>query len=199
MPDETLAPLGVTMADVARAAQVSRATVSRVLSGSDLVVDRTRERVLDAVHRLGYLPNTAAQQLAGSATSLVGLLLRDPRVPAYGMLYAHLQAAVDAAGLQLITATPGPQADHAVETARLRQLLGLRVGGLFIASGVVGSHALAPFRSVVPLVSIGRPESDESIFAVSYDEARNGEMLADQIADHGHRRVATFDVPRRSP
>lgn len=183
------------MDDVALDAGVSRATVSRVLSGSDLVIGPTRQRVLESVHRLGYLPNTAAQSLARSWSSMLGLLLRDPRVAAYGLLHATLQREVTAAGLEMTTVTPLPDDAGRTEGAALRQLLGLRVAGLLIASGVVSPQVLEPFRSVLPVVSVGRPEPDSSLAAVSYDEVTNGAMLAEAVFNAGHRQVIVRMVP----
>src|SRR5699024_3709160 len=80
-----------TMDDVAVRAGVSRATVSRVLAGRVRVNQTTRTRVLEAINALGYVPNLVAQALATKSSPLVGLLLRNPRKPVYGLLHAELQ------------------------------------------------------------------------------------------------------------
>lgn len=188
------APLAVTMDDVAMTAGVSRATVSRVLSGGDLVIESTREKVLEAVHRLGYLPNIAAQQLARQVSNVIGLLLREPRIHAYGLLHVALQTEIDHAGLQMTTVTPTPGSGQAGEAAGLRQLLGLRVAGLLIASGTAAPDLIAPFRAVVPTVSVGRPEPAGKIHAVSYDDERHGVLLGTAVADVGHQRVGVVMV-----
>lgn len=185
------------MDEVASAAGVSRATVSRVLSGSNLVVGSTREKVLAAVERLGYVPNTAAQQLASRSSDVVGLLLRDPRNPAYGLLHSELQDATEGAGLQLVTVVPTKGKGETSEAAGLRRLLGLRVGGLFVASGVVPAELLEPFLPEVPLLSVGRPEAHPGIYAVSYDERSNGRQLADAVMRHGHTRVGVLETAPR--
>lgn len=66
----------ITIADVAREAGVSKATVSRVINGSDLVIPATTERVRAAIRRLGYIPQAAARNLARSRTNTLGLLMR---------------------------------------------------------------------------------------------------------------------------
>jgi DNA-binding LacI/PurR family transcriptional regulator len=76
MADESSTPKkkrGVTAADVARAAGVSSATVSRVLSGYEFVQEATRTRVLDAVERLGYVANLQARSLAGGSGCCLAL------------------------------------------------------------------------------------------------------------------------------
>lgn len=180
------------MDDVARRAGVSRATVSRVLAGRVKVSENTRESVLKALHELGYIPNTAAMQLASGASSLVGLLLRAPSNPTYGLLHTLLQQEALNSGLHLITTVPGPTSGSLDESQSLHQLLGLRVAGLFVATGVISSDLLVPFLSTVPVVSVGRVEPHPRIHAVSYDEVRHGHMLADAVFAHGHQQVAVL-------
>lgn len=184
--------LQVRMEDVARTAKVSRATVSRVLVGHPPVAESTREKVLNAVERLGYVPNLLAQQLSGSSSDLVGLLLRDPRNPAYGMLHSSIQEAASRQGVELITAVPHWQEGTEDELAALRRLLGLRVGGLLVSTGVIRANDLAPFLDNVPIVSVGRVEDHPGIYGVSYDEAGHGRLLADAVFGKGHRSVAVL-------
>src|SRR5512139_3211579 len=66
---------GVTIMDVARASGVSYATVSRVLSGYEFVRESTRNRVMQAVERLGYVANLQARSLAGGRSKIIGLLV----------------------------------------------------------------------------------------------------------------------------
>jgi DNA-binding LacI/PurR family transcriptional regulator len=183
-------PLGVRMDDVAQLAQVSRATVSRVLMGHTSVSPKTQEKVNRALRELGYVPNMIASGLAARSSDLVGLLLRDPRNPAYGMLHSEIQKEASMAALQLITVVPTDKRGAEEELAGLRRLLGLRVGGLIVSTGVIKAHDLEPFLDSVPVVSIGRIEEHPGIYGVSYDEDTNGAILADQVAIAGHRSVA---------
>lgn len=184
---------GVTMDAVAERAGVSRATVSRTLAGRVPVSDETREKVLRAVNELGYVPNLAASTLAGGGrrrSGLVGLLLRDPRTPAYGHLHSELQRATDEVGLQLVTMAPSDGQGASFEKRTLERLLGLQVDGLFVATGVVRPEELTPFLSVVPVMSVGRMEWNPHVYAVSYDEDAHAGMLAALVAERGHRRVS---------
>lgn len=183
-------PLGVRMDDVAQLAQVSRATVSRVLMGYAPVSAKTQEKVHRAMRELGYVPNMIASGLAAKGSDLVGLLLRDPRVAAYGMLHSEIQNEASRTGLQLITVVPTTMQGTEDELAGLRRLLGLRVGGLMVSTGVIKAHDLEPFLDAVPVVSVGRVEEHPGIYGVSYDEDTNGAILADRVAAAGHRSVA---------
>ena len=68
---------GVTIEDVAREADVSTATVSRVMNGNDGVRDKTRQKVLDTAKRLGYVVNQQAKRLAGGHSNVIGLMVRE--------------------------------------------------------------------------------------------------------------------------
>lgn len=178
------------MDDVAQLAQVSRATVSRVLKGYAPVSAKTQEKVNRAMRELGYVPNMIASGLAARSSDLVGLLLRDPRVAAYGLLHSEIQNETSRAGLELITVVPTTSLGVEDELAGLRRLLGLRVGGLIVSTGVIKAHDLEPFLDSVPVVSVGRIEDHPRIHGVSYDEDTNGAILADRVAAAGHRSVA---------
>lgn len=183
-------PLGIRMDDVAELAQVSRATVSRVIQGYAPVSAKTQEKVNRAMRELGYVPNMIASGLAARGSKLVGLLLRDPRVAAYGLLHSVIQDEVSRAGLELITVVPSSSQGVEDELAGLRRLLGLRVGGLIVSTGVIKAHDLDPFLDAVPVVSVGRLEDHPRIHGVSYDEDTHGAILADRVAAAGHRLVA---------
>ncbi|MBV1780233.1 LacI family transcriptional regulator [Paeniglutamicibacter sp. ABSL32-1] len=192
VPEVPREGLKVRMEDVARAANVSRATVSRVLVGYPPVSPQTREQVFKAVRELGYVPNAMAQGLSKRKSDLVGLLLRDPRNPAYGQLHSLVQEAVSNHGLELITAVPHWQEGAEDELAALRRMLGLRVGGLLVSTGVIKAVDLEPFLDSVPVVSVGRVEEHPRIHGVSYDEDVHGATLANRVASAGHRSVAVL-------
>ena len=68
-----------TLYDVAREAGVSTATVSRVVHGQDRVRMSTRQRVLDVIEALGYVPDSAAQSMARHRKDLIGLVALENR------------------------------------------------------------------------------------------------------------------------
>ncbi|WP_168199713.1 LacI family DNA-binding transcriptional regulator [Citricoccus sp. SGAir0253] len=182
----------LTMDDVARASGVSRASVSRVLLGQKKVSEETRRKVLAAAEELGYVPNVLASGLASRGTSTLGLLLRDAANPAYGLLFTELQNAARAAGLTIVSMTVTTDDRGKRQVASLHRLMGMRVAGLIVATGDVTSEQLEPFRAKVPIMRAGRPETTDSIHAVSYDEDHAGRTLAAHVAACGHRSVAVL-------
>lgn len=188
----------VTMADVAREAQVSTATVSRILDGVVPVAEATRAKVLDAIARTGYIRNEAATRLARGSSDTVGLLLRDPSNPYYGRLHAELQLRTAQHRMQLLTVASPPVHVAPNESSGLRRLLEHRVGGILVATGLIDPHVLLPFVASIPTVVLGRPEDHPSLHTVAHDEQANGYLIADQVLAHDHADVAVV-VPVYHP
>lgn len=184
----------VTMEDVAAAAGVSRASVSRVFLGQKKVSQATRDKVLRVAHDLGYVPNIMAGSLSSSRTDTIGLLLRDASNPAYGLLFTELQRAAQLENLSLISMTISIDKKDEKQIASLEHLLGLRVAGLIVATGGVPSEKLLPFHEQLPIIRAGRPEVSNRIHAISYDEEHAGITLSQHIIDLGHRNVAVLQT-----
>lgn len=184
-----------TMEDVARAAGLSRSTVSRVFTDGEKVSPDAQIKVREAAAALGYVPNLVASELAGRRPSKLGLLIRDATNPAYGHLHDEMNRAVDASGRGLVTATAYRHEYGDAELRGMQRLLGMRVAGLFVSTGVTSIDDLRRANSGVPMLVVGRPNSDPEIESVSYDERAHGRMMADHVAAHGHRRVAVLTAP----
>lgn len=190
--------LRMTEADVAERLGVSRATVSRALHGKGRISDATRARVLAAADDLGFVPNSAASELAAGRSGVIGLLLRDSANPAYGCLFDALQRSARARDLEVVSITvSAADSGGRRQVSGLRRLLGMRVAGLIVATGDVGSDQLLPFVNEVPIIRAGRPETDPRINAVSYDEHANARLVADHILSLGHTSVMVL-VTRES-
>lgn len=74
----------VTIYDVAREAGVSLATVSRVINGSSVVRDKTKQKVLEVIERLDFKPNDIARGLATSKTTTIAIVFPQS-------LFAHVK------------------------------------------------------------------------------------------------------------
>src|SRR5690242_3336474 len=98
-----------TQSDVARLAGVSRATVSYVVNGlaeSDIsIADHTRQRVLEAVEKLGYQPDARAQSLRSGMTNTIGLLIPDMQNPHYWEIANGVEQQLHGEGIDLLLAT----------------------------------------------------------------------------------------------
>lgn len=185
----------VTIRDVAQAANVSDATVSRVLTGTTFVAEETRTAVLEAIQRTGYIRNNAARQLAGHDSDVVGLLIRDTRNPYYGRVNSELQFHSSERGLHMLTVTRGHPQRAEADVAGVQHLLEQRVRGIFVASGVTPLDQLTPMSQFVPIVVIGRIVEAGDIHSIAYDEEATGHLAADELIERGHYDVAVVLPP----
>lgn len=188
-----------TLDQVARAAGVSRATVSRVVNGEAHVSAATRSVVERAVSSLGYRPNRAARALATGRTDSVALIVPEPDElvlsdPFFAGTLRGLSAALADTDVQLVLmlVRPGEAARRAVDYVR-----GGHVDGAVVAShrrrDVVDDPLLA---SQLPLVFIGRPAAGVAgVPYVDVDNVEGGRLAAAHLLERGHRRIGTLAGP----
>ncbi len=188
-----------TIRDVASAAGVSVAVVSRVLNpGSGPVAPLTREQVLKVIDDLGYHPRTAARELKHQPPTTLGLLLADVANPFFARLADHVVNEADARGIQVLLMTT--QEDSQLETQRLTTLLERRVSGI-IATPTgenldfwsklikVGTQVVFVDRSIPEL-----PEVDE----VRLDNKGSAYAATSHLCAMGHRRIAIISGPDKT-
>ncbi|MFP5022982.1 LacI family DNA-binding transcriptional regulator [Pseudonocardia phyllosphaerae] len=175
------------MADVARLAGVSTATVSHVLNGTRAVRDDTRRAVLGAVREVGYLPNAAARSLATSRTATLGLALSAISNPYLGELLHAVESEAAAAGHMLLLADPHD--DPAYEGTAVARLI-TRVDGVLLAPSADAAGTLAALDGRrVPTVLVDRLLGDGHD-EIGVENTAPVAGLVTHLAAAGHRRIA---------
>ena len=175
----------VTIYAVAEHARVSIATVSRVLQGSTLVAESTRQRVLDAVRELDYLPSGAARSLAERRHHTLGLVLPELGGPYYAELLAGFEtrAAELRQGVMLVIAGDSSPGDAVLSLAT-------RVDGIAFLGGDV-ERVTRSTKKVVLIAGDARPDV-EVISTENHDGARR---LTEHLFSHGHGRLLFVGDP----
>ncbi|WP_270668163.1 MULTISPECIES: LacI family DNA-binding transcriptional regulator, partial [unclassified Aeromonas] len=127
-----------TMLEVARRAGVSKATVSRVLSGNGYTSQETRDRVQQAIEECGYRPNLVARQLATRHTRTLGLVVTNTLYHGvyFGELLSQVARMTEDRGRQLILADGKHSADE--ERQAIQYLLDSRCDGVIIYPRFLG-------------------------------------------------------------
>ncbi|MFF3966897.1 LacI family DNA-binding transcriptional regulator [Streptomyces griseorubiginosus] len=144
-----------TMADVARTAGVSVATVSHVLNGTRPVLPHTRQAVLDAVDELGYTPNTLARSLVTSRTRSIGLAVSAISNPYFTEILQGVEAGALEHGYSLLIADPHDDPEHERKVVQL--LHERRVDGMIVAPSADPRELVAYLtRHEVPTVFLDR-------------------------------------------
>jgi DNA-binding LacI/PurR family transcriptional regulator len=198
-----------TSADVARAAGVSRATVSYVLNGSAAgrVGAGTRERVLEAARRLGYVPNAAARSLRAGRSGLV--LMDTPNIvwgPLFAEFLAELRAGLQERGYTAVL-YGGTEADQSSESAA-RRWAELRPAAVLFGVGTAvtaGTVELLKRSGTRAVISWGRARVPGAHW-LRPDLAAVGEVAVRHLLERGRRRIGVvvptdptleyFSVPR---
>lgn len=176
----------VTSHDVARAAGVSQATVSRVLQGSTRVKPATRDRVFAALSETGYHPDAIARAMVTRTTDTIGVVVEDITNPFYPELLEALATPIAIAGRRMILWTSGAAGEpSAIDAIRQRM-----VDGVIFASATRDSPALeAVLTDHAPFVLVNRYVEGVQCDTVTTDNAAGGSTVAEHLSAFGHRRV----------
>lgn len=182
-----------TMWDVARAAGVSQATVSLVLSGNRRVSESTASRVRAAVAEIGYRHNATAKALRDGVAEMVGLIGDEvASAPFAGRVVEGAQErAWEDSQLLLVANTGG---SGAVESAAVEQMLSHQVRR-FVYASMFNRRVRVPdsLLSQDVVVLNGLDEAGEA-WSVSPDEVQGGDDATAHLLEHGHRRVAMINI-----
>ncbi|MEO0679615.1 MAG: substrate-binding domain-containing protein [Pseudomonadota bacterium] len=178
-----------TLADVACLAQVSTATVSRVLNAPDRVREETRRRVQEAVAQLGYTPNFGARALASNRTRTVGAVIPTMENAIFARGLQALQEELARADVTLLVATSNY--DPAREEAQIRTLLGRGVEGLVLIGEEREAHVYDLIRQRgIPAVLVWTWRADCPWPCVGFDNRASARSIAERALALGHRRIA---------
>ncbi|WP_243074090.1 LacI family DNA-binding transcriptional regulator [Microbacterium sp. SS28] len=176
------------IADVARAASVSKATASRALTGSGYVSEQTRARVVEAAASLGYVASTAAVSLATGRTRNIGVVM--PYVSRWffaevleGIQDALLRHGYD---LTLYDARPGTEGRTRVFDDFLARK---RFDGLIAVGLEPSDNELGRLVSIGrPVVSVVGPPSEAGVVAL--DDLHAARRATEHLLGLGHTRIA---------
>src|ERR1700687_3229430 len=183
--------MAATIKDVAKAARVSVATVSRALNGFDNVTEKTRLHVVKVAARLGYIPHEGARSLTSRRRPAVVVIL--PYL--YGEFFSELIRGIDrvAANHKLHLLLSCSHGDTAELGAALRAMRG-RVDGLLVMSPHVDADVLAknlPSSMSTVLINT-RHDRYSSLMVDNYEGAR---AMVRHLVGRGHRRIAVIAGP----
>lgn len=178
----------VTISDIARMADVSISTVSRVLRGTAPVTESKRQAVLAAVAELNYQPNVFARGLASGESMAIGVLTQNFGSPFYD---AILQGVVH--GLRDTPYFPifaDGQWQAAVEKESVLALMQRQIDGLIVIGGFLTSDELTEYIEEIPFIVVARhlPGYEENCLYL--DNIQAACMATRHLIELGHRRIA---------
>lgn len=181
-----------TIKDVAKKANVSTATVSRVINSPNVVSDQRKLRVLEAIKDLNYRPNEIARSLLKNETKLIGILVPDIRNIFSADTVSGISAKLQQSGYSTTLSVSNHDADAEMELVDM--MLKKRVAGIIMLGARRVSHTpehedfLNSVSKSIPIV-IDDYTNDCNMYCVRVDEAAGVYDAVKYLYDLGHRRI----------
>ncbi|MGY6037244.1 LacI family DNA-binding transcriptional regulator [Aeromonas sp. AE23HZ002T15] len=190
-----------TMLEVARRAGVSKATVSRVLSGNGYTSQETRDRVFQAIEESGYRPNLVARQLATKNTQTLGLVVTNTLYHGvyFSELLSHAARMTEARGRQLILADGKHSAEE--ERQAIQYLLDSRCDGVIIYPRFLSVEQMDEIieQHPQPIIVLNRRLPRHHSHCVYSDQRVAAATVVDKLVEMGHREIAFIAGSSDSP
>jgi LacI family transcriptional regulator len=178
----------VTISDIARKADVSASTVSRVLRGTARVTQAKREAVLSAVADLNYQPNVFARGLASGQSMTIGVLTQNFGSPFYD---AILQGVVQGLyGSDYVPIFADGQWQPEIEQKAVLAMMRRQVDGLIVIGGFLSAEELNLFAEQIPLIVAARDVCEFEENCVGIDNVHGSFLATQHLIDLGHRNIA---------
>ncbi|GLS17805.1 LacI family transcriptional regulator [Labrys miyagiensis] len=190
MNNDIIARRAVTVADVARAAQVSKATAARALGGYGSVSAAVTQRVLETARRLDYRPNELARTMATGRSGTIGVIIGDIENPFFGLAVRGISDLAAEAGFDVILSNSSETL--AAEQSATRVFLTKRVDGLIVAPATMhdGAHLKDALAQGCPLVLLDRDVPGLPVDVAFIDDQAAAREATDLLLASGHRRLA---------
>lgn len=185
-----------TIKDVAKAADVSVATVSRVLHNLSGYSDITKQKVLDAIEQLGYQPNAIARGLINKRTQTIGVLF--PNVSSHfsaGLLHGIEEVAHEKGFSVIVCNTDGLRTMKYLQVLREKQ-----VDGVVFASEELKEDYYQALRDMrVPVVLVNNQSHAHPVPYIKVDDRHAAYQATEYLIQKGHREIAMLAGTQTDP
>ena len=188
----------ITIYDVAREADVSMATVSRVVNGNPNVKPATRKKVLEVIDRLDYRPNAVARGLASKKTTTVGVIIPDVTNVYFSSLARGIDDVASMYKYNIILANS--DANEQKELQVLNTLLAKQVDGIiFMGNKITDELRKQIDKTKTPVVLAGSLDDKEEFESVHINYVDAVEEAVSDLINHGNDKIAFISGPLSEP
>lgn len=186
--------MNVTIAEVAKKAGVSKATVSRVLNNSKPVLPETRRRVIDAISELDFTPNPLARSLVNKKSKTIGLIVTDVANLFVSVLVGGVEEVAYSRGYSTLICNS--QGSSALEVTLLRMMQKKHVDGIIFLTTRLRSEHRAFFKATnLPIALVNVVAGEDSIINVRIDNFRAAYDMTAFFLRRGFRRIGMIRAP----
>ncbi|QJR81272.1 LacI family DNA-binding transcriptional regulator [Alteromonas pelagimontana] len=180
-----------TIKDIANAAGVSLATVSRVINNGPKVGDATRERVKAIMTEMGYRPNANARALVTKRSASLGVVLAELLDPFFATLAHGIESVTRKHNVQILMSAGS--IEKATELKAIETLLEHRVEAMVVHSKALDDEVLIEFARQAPgFVLINRFIPEIGNRCVWLDNVAGGRIMAEHMLKQGHKKLAVI-------
>lgn len=182
----------VTIYDVAKHANVSTATVSRVINKNYSVDPETAEKVESAIAATGYYPNAIAQTMRRKASFSIGLIVDDLNNNHFTLIAKTIDQNIEAKNYNLIVCSSDGKRNS--ERNYIQTLMCKKVDGLVIHTSGENDNLIADISRELPVILVYRKIESESFAGdfVGSDDFTGGYKLGRHVLAHGHSRIGVI-------
>ncbi|MED1787526.1 LacI family DNA-binding transcriptional regulator [Brevibacillus laterosporus] len=187
--------MGVTIKDVARAANVAPSTVSRVVANHPRISEKTKQRVREAMEQLGYHPNYQARSLASKSSQTIGLVMPDStdrifQNPFFPEVIRGISKIAHSREYAICMSTGETEAE--LYDGVVRMVQGGRVDGLILLYSKINDRVTNYLKERnFPFVMVGKPHIDmDAINHVDNDNYSAAKEITEYLIQKGHERIA---------
>ncbi|MFT4105337.1 MAG: LacI family DNA-binding transcriptional regulator [Lacrimispora sp.] len=191
--------MGYTIKDVAIRANVSSATVSRVMNNKGYFSDSVRKRVLDAIEELDYTPNLMASSLSKNRVKIIGVIVPDICNTFFSKIFYAASKLAEQNDYRVILYNTDD--NMASEMSALQDMISYRVSGIIMTPVSDQYDANAELlnniqSSGVPVVFVDREMKGVSCDGVFVDNIRSSYEATERLLQEGHRKIAIVAGPQ---
>ena len=178
-----------TLEDVAQAAQVSTATISRSINEPDKVAESTRDRIQSVIRELGYTPNVGGRILASNRSNTVGAIIPTMANAMFANALQAFQEELAKAGVTMLIASSGYNSDE--ELQQIKSLMAHGADGLLLIGDQRPQESIdfLAMRNIPYVISWCHKTDPDRVFA-GFDNAGAASAMTRHVLDLGHRRIA---------
>ena len=176
-----------TMHDIARDAQVSQTTVSRVINNHPNVNVAVRERVMNSIKKLNYVPNKAAQTLKKQNSNTLGLSITDLNNPYFAELVSHIEKEARNEGYSILL--HNTEYNPLIESSNIDAFLSRQTDGIICVP--VSDYNHERIRSLnTPTIAVTLPI--EGVDSVYLNHPQGGALAANHFIKNGHTKFGVL-------
>lgn len=183
--------MAVTIFDIAEKSGYSISTVSRVLNNSGPVKEKTRERIMEIIEELNYVPNDIAQSLVRKSTKMLGIVVADINNPFYSQIVRGIEDETDKFGYNIILCNSDEK--MVKEKKIIEILLKKQVDGIIFAGGrgkgkKYNNHIIK-LSEKIPVVLANEYLRGDNIYCVTCDKKKGAYLIVKHLIELGHKNI----------